>query len=65
MSTISGMSNLSLNGRIAFKEVHTYIKLIKKMAEQCYDIRRLNYLRITLLRENNTETDFIPYPQFL
>jgi hypothetical protein len=61
MSVMSGMSNVSLNGRAAYHEVHKYIKLIKKMAELNYDIRRLNYLRISLLRENNTETDFIPY----
>ena len=62
---MSGMSNVSLNGRSAYHEVHKYIKLIKKMAELNYDIRRLNYLRISLLRENNTETDFIPYSQFV
>ena len=65
LSTMSGMTNVSLNGRAAYHEVHKYIKLIKKMAELNYDIRRLNYLRISLLRENNTETDFIPYPQFV
>jgi hypothetical protein len=65
LSTMSGMSNVSLNGRAAYHEVHKYIKLIKKMAELNYDIRRLNYLRISLLRENNTETDFIPYTQFV
>jgi hypothetical protein len=59
------MSNVSLNGRAAFHEVHKYVKLIKRMAELNYDIRRLNYLRISLLRENNTETDFIPYTQFV
>ena len=61
LSTMSGMTNVSLNGRAAYHEVHKYIKLIKKMAELNYDIRRLNYLRISLLRENNTDTDFIPY----
>ncbi len=61
MSTMSGMSNVSINGRAAFHEVHKYIKLIKKMTVLNYDIRRLNYLRISLLRDNNSETDFIPY----
>ena len=61
MSTMSGMSNVSINGCAAFHEVHNYIKLIKKMTVLNYDIRRLNYLRISLLRDNNSETDFIPY----
>jgi hypothetical protein len=67
MSHISGTTNMSLGGKAAYHEIKKFIKLIKLMAEQDYDIRRLNYLRLTLIKETtaqNPNPDLVPLPVF-
>jgi|LauGreDrversion4_2_1035121.scaffolds.fasta_scaffold60299_1 hypothetical protein len=53
LSHISGTTNMSMTGKAAYHEVKKFIKLVKLMAEQDYDIRRLNYLRLTLIKETS------------
>jgi len=51
VSHISGTTNMSLAGKAAVHEVKKFVKLVKLMAEKDYDIRRLNYLKLTLIKE--------------
>lgn len=55
---------MSLSGKAAYHEIKKFIKLVKIMAQENFDIRRLNYLRIALTKEN-ADTDFIPLATFL
>ena len=58
---------MSVSGKAAFHEIKKFIKLIKLMADQDYDIRRLNYLRLSLIKEtsaSNPNPDLVPLAVF-
>jgi hypothetical protein len=59
VSTVS-----STVGRLAVNELQKYLKIVNKMAEISIDIRRLNYLRLCLLSDDE-ENKYLPVDFFL
>lgn len=51
-------------GKLALNEMQKYLQLISKMTEATIDIRRLNYLRLCLLKDEE-EQSIIPFDFFL
>lgn len=51
-------------GKLALNEMQKYLKIVTKMTEITMDIRRLNYLRLCLLTDEE-ETNIIPFDYFL
>lgn len=64
LTNVSGLSSMSLSGKAAYHEIKRFIKLVKIMAQDNFDIRRLNYLRLALTKENS-DTDFIPLAAYV
>ena len=66
-SHISGATSISGTGKVVYHEIKKFVKLVKMMAELNYDIRRLNYLRLTLIKETtaqNPNPDLVPLAVF-
>ena len=67
LSHYSGVTGISGTGKVVYHEIKKFVKLVKMMAELNYDIRRLNYLRLSLIKETtaqNPDPDLVPLAVF-